>query len=300
MSAQNFILKKYLRYAYKPRFTAGLSLEEARREQASLIEKYMPEPPHSVAVDSTELGGINCQQVRHKRRPASCVVLYVHGGLFAMGSPDSHLGISAELAQDGSFKVIVPDYRLAPEHPYPGALEDLLAVYGQLVDIAGNLPIVLMGDQAGACLAFLLALQVRDLQITRPPVALVGLSSLLDLSFTSPSMETNRDSDCLYTPIIFERCRDYYLAADADPYDPTISPLFASLHGLPPVLLQVSNTEMLLDDSVGMAKRLEQHGVPATLDIWQDVPSCWQCAAMALPEGRKAVRVIRRFIRKRF
>lgn len=297
MSAQNFILKKYLRYAYKPRFTASLTLDEARREQAALIEKYMPEPPLSVMVDTLELAGVKCQQVRHKRRQAGCVVLYIHGGLFAMGSPTSHQGISAELAQEGNYRVIVPDYRLAPEHPYPSALEDLAGVYSQLKGQVGELPIVLMGDQAGACLAFLLALRIRDQQIDPPPAALVGLSALADLSFSSPSMVNNRDSDCLYTPIIFERCLGYYLGVDADPSDPAISPLFANLAGLPPVLLQVSNTEMLLDDSVRMAKKLEQYKVPVTLDIWEDVPSCWQCAAMALPEGRKAVRAIRRFIR---
>lgn len=298
MSVQNFFLKKYLRHRYKPRLNDQLDLNQARLELDSVINDFMPAPSRSVQIRQQTIGGVPCECITPKRGALQGTFLYLHGGMFAMGSSVSHRGVTCELAKELSLQVIVPNYRLAPEYPYPAAVEDVQATYLGLFDESiPQGPLIVGGDQAGACLAMLLAVALRDSGYLMPDL-LVGISGLYDLTLSSDSLLRNRELDCCNTPAVFKRGVDNYLTDPESAATAEVSPLLASLEGLPPVMLQVSDSEMLLDDSYRLADALEQAGGKVLLDIWDDMPTCWHLAAVGLPEGRSAIKRIGKFINK--
>ncbi|MEW6996969.1 alpha/beta hydrolase [Colwelliaceae bacterium BS250] len=297
MSVQNFLLKKYLRVMYKPRFNGDLKLEQARKELDSVINTFMPSPCHSLHVEQQNINGVHCDVIYPKNTTSKGTLLYLHGGCFSLGSPLSHRGVTCELAKTLSFTVIVPDYRLAPEYPYPQGQNDIQAVYEHLLTTeAVNSGLYIAGDQSGASMAMLLAIALRDNGKTQP-LAIFGLSGLYDLTLSSPSMQTLQDIDCCNTPAVFERGIGFYLSGNIQASQPEVSPLMADLSNLPPVLLQVSDSEMLLDDSIRLSEAITKAGGFATLDVWQDVPSCWHIAAIGLPEGRAAIKRMGQFIK---
>ncbi|NVK40242.1 MAG: alpha/beta hydrolase [Oceanospirillaceae bacterium] len=289
MSVQNFLLKQYLRLHYKPRLNEQLTLQEARAEQDRVIERFLPLASIGVDIERTTLGGIECEYVLPRHRRPQARMLYLHGGMFSMGSPLSHRGITQVLAKRLQLQVVVPQYRLAPEAPCPAAHDDVTTVYRALrAELEPGTPCYVAGDQAGACLAFQLA--QRQVEERGPvPDALIAISGLYDLTLSGPSLEFNAEADCFATRLAFERALDLYLGPEGETDRRACSPLFGELSGLPPVLLQVSDSEMLLDDSRRMAVALEAAGVAVELDIWKDVPSCWHLGAVALPEGREAI-----------
>jgi acetyl esterase/lipase len=297
LSVQNFLLKKYLKVMYKPRFNGDLKLEQARSELDSVINTFMPSPCHSLNVEQKTLNGVACEVIFPKNNVSMGTILYIHGGCFSLGSALSHRGVTCELAKTLSFTVVVPNYRLAPEHPFPAGQNDIQAVYEHLVTTdAENTGLYIAGDQSGAGMAMLLAISLRE-QNHIQPLAVFGLSGLYDLTLSSPSMLTLKDIDCCNTPEVFERGIGYYLSENILANQPDVSPLMADLSGLPPVLLQVSDSEMLLDDSVRLSEAITQTGGLATLDVWPGVPSCWHIAAVGLPEGRAAIKRIGLFIK---
>ncbi|MEH6822656.1 MAG: alpha/beta hydrolase [Motiliproteus sp.] len=296
MSIQNFFLKKYLRYQYKPRFNEQLDLQQVRIELDSVINTYMPPPCGFLDIRQEIIGGVSCECITPKRGRAKGTFFYLHGGMFVMGSPLSHRGVTCVLANELNLNVVVPTYRLAPEHPFPAAVDDVWAAYqGLIAESCHPAPLIVGGDQCGAGLAMILGLALRDAG-ERLPDALVGVSGFYDLTLTSESMARNSEADCCCTLTAFRRGIGYYLSDPALAARPEVSPLFASLDGLPPVLLQVSDTEMLLDDSRNLARALEKAGGQVCLDVWEDVPSCWHIAAVGLPEGRSAIKRIGKFL----
>ncbi|WNC74236.1 alpha/beta hydrolase [Thalassotalea psychrophila] len=297
MSVQNYLLKKFLRHCYKPKFTPELTLAAARQELDTVINNYMPTPCNSLQVETQVVSGVNCERIKHNTKRLNGTFLYVHGGCFAMGSALSHRGVTCEIAKEQLFDMVVPNYRLAPEHSNSAAVEDLLNVWIELINNPNTIkPIVLGGDQAGAYLALQLMLQLKQLS-TPLPDAFIGISGLYDLSLTSASLLSNQELDCVNQLNVFERGINLFLATDAD-QEALIDPLNTSLEHLPPVLLQVANDEMLADDSRRLAETLVKHNVEVILEVWSDVPSCWHIAAVGLPEGRVAIKKIGKFIKK--
>ncbi len=297
MSVQNYLLKQYLRRYYKPRFDESLTLEAARLELNSVINNYMPSPCRSLAISNASIGGIESEIVTHKARKSKGTFFYIHGGAFAMGSAESHRGITCELAKGHQLKLVVPNYRLAPEHKFPAAIEDLFLCWQSLIsDPQTQYPIILGGDQAGACIALQFLLQLKQSSLPMPS-AFVGISGLYDLTLSSPSLELFAETDCANRINIFIRGIDYYLSEGIDLGAPTISPMFADLSGLPPMLLQVATNELLRDDSIRLEQAIKQQGGHVCLQQWEDVPSCWHIAASALPEGRAAIKKIGEFIK---
>ncbi|WNC66864.1 alpha/beta hydrolase [Thalassotalea nanhaiensis] len=297
MSVQNFLLKKYLKVMYKPRFNGDLKLEQARKELDSVINTFMPSPCRSLGLEQQVINGVPCEVIYPEQSKPKGILLYIHGGCFSLGSPLSHRGVTCELAKTLSLTVVVPDFRLAPEHPYPAAQNDVQSVYEYLVTTQeAEHGLYIAGDQAGAGMAILLAIALRDQNKTQPQ-AVFGLSGLYDLTLSSKSMRTLKDIDCCNTPAVFERGIGYYLPESIEASSPEVSPLLADLSALPPILLQVSDSEMLLDDSIRLSETITEAGGMATLDVWQDVPSCWHIAAVGLPEGRTAIKRIGQFIK---
>ncbi len=229
-------------------------------------------------------------------RATRAVVLYFHGGGYIAGSPHTHRVITGRLAREAGVRVFAPDYRLAPESPFPAALEDARAAFTELRR-RGYRPgdIVIGGDSAGGGLA--LALLAQLCAEGEAPAAAFAFSPWTDLALTGDSLEGNRRSDVILLPSRIREMRDYY-ANGADPRDPRLSPLYADFPGCPPVLLQVSEAEILADDAFRMARALENGGVRVRLETWANSPHVWQIFDGWIPEAREALQNSGRFIRR--
>jgi acetyl esterase/lipase len=219
-------------------------------------------------------------------------MLYIHGGGFVACSARSHRPITSALAKRG-FRVFSTNYRLAPEHPFPAASDDVLAVWHALRSET-EAPLVVAGDSAGGTLALSLVIALRD-RGERLPAAAALFSPATDLTAGSPSYRENVGRDAMFSTAILERFRAAYLR-DADPRDPRISPLLADLAGLPPILLHVGERELLRDDSVRFAAAAKAAGVRCELKVWPVVPHVWQFAEPFMPEARRSLDAAAQFL----
>jgi monoterpene epsilon-lactone hydrolase len=222
-------------------------------------------------------------------------ILYFHGGAYITMSAKSYRCITSRLAIGSDSSLFALDYRLAPEHPFPAALDDAIAAYHALI-AAGTPPenIVVAGDSAGGGLALALLIALRD--ASEPlPAAAVLFSPWTDLAATGQSLIGNTDTDALLFGSWVAPVAQHYLGTTAATH-PLVSPLYADLTGLPPLLVQVSDSEVLLDDSRRIVANARQAGVEATLRIWPGLPHVWQFFATILPEGRAALREAAAFV----
>jgi acetyl esterase/lipase len=222
-------------------------------------------------------------------------ILYFHGGGYVMGHPRTHAALARYLTRKTGLQTCLPEYRLAPEHPFPAAFEDALGVWQALL-ARGYAPdqIILGGDSAGGGLA--LALLGHLCASDQPrPACVFAFSPFTDFSLSGESISQNAASEVLLPPERLTQLRDRVLAG-ADARDPRISPLFGSFKGAPPVLVQVARSEILLDDSRRMAEVLRRDGVDVTLQEWGNLPHVWQFFHGWLPEARKALADLGRFI----
>jgi monoterpene epsilon-lactone hydrolase len=227
---------------------------------------------------------------------AGPVMLYLHGGGYVVCSPRTHRPITAAFARQG-FRVFAPAYRLAPEHPFPAALEDAAAAYeGILARGVGSDRIVVAGDSAGGGLALALLVALRDRE--RPlPAAAALLSPWTDLAATGVSMRTNVRSDAYLDPTGVIKTAALYLR-DADARTPLASPLYADMHRLPPTIIHVGAREILRDDATRAADRIRAAGGDVVLSVWPVVPHVWQIFNRVLPEGRRSLAEMAGFLRR--
>jgi acetyl esterase/lipase len=226
------------------------------------------------------------------------VVLYLHGGGYVFGSTRTHAAIVARIALAARARVLVPNYRLAPEHPYPAAVDDALAVYEWL--LAEGVPasrIVVGGDSAGGGLTMSLLLRLRDAK--RPlPAGAVLISPWVDHTATGGSADTNATFD--YATIdMADAWRAAYLPNGHDLRDPILSPVYADLAGLPPLLVQVGAAELLHDQVNALAARAKEHGVDVKLEVEPDMIHVWHSFADFIPECRRAIDAIGDFVRSK-
>ncbi len=230
------------------------------------------------------------------RAPESALILYFHGGAFVAGSPDTHLAMMARLARESRVELVAPDYRKAPEHPFPAALTDAKRAW-QALRARGNPAetIVLAGDSAGGNIA--LALLAELLAEGERPAGLVAFSPVTDLTFSGDSFRTNVKCDLVLPMARKAEILRYYLGSE-DPSAPRASPLFADFPAPPPVFLQVSSTEALYDDSRRMAESLEGAGGTVVCDVWKGMPHVWTLMEGHMPEAREGLRRAGAFIRR--
>ena len=221
------------------------------------------------------------------------VMLYLHGGGYILGSASTHKALVAQLSQLTGLRAFVPDYRLAPEHPFPAAFDDALAAWCRLTAL-GYRPrdIVLGGDSAGGGLA--LALLAELCQMGTPPGAVFGFSPWTDLTLTGASLVENAATDAFFPAERVAELRDM-VTAGTDAGDARLSPLFASFPGCPPVLLQYSASEILRDDSVRMAERLRSFGAHVSEQGEADAPHVWHLFDRLLPEARASLQKVAEF-----
>ncbi len=230
-----------------------------------------------------------------REAPERTVILYFHGGGYFFCSPRTHRPLTEGLAAASGLRVLSARYRLAPEHPYPAALEDAVAHYERL--LACGYRVVLAGDSAGGglTLATLVALRERGLP---QPAGAVCFSPWTDLAGTGPSLDSNDRSCAMFSGQSLRQAASIYLG-EACPRTPLASPLYAELHGLPPLLLHVSDSEVLYDDSTRLAERARTAGVDVTLTVYRRQPHAWQLFSHVVPEGRASLLEAAQFARRR-
>lgn len=232
-----------------------------------------------------------------KRRNRKGVILYLHGGAYVMGGPETHKAMLARLAVLSGIDSVLPDYRLAPEHPFPAAVDDALISYLALLERGYPAQrIVLGGDSAGGGLMLAL-LHVICADGLPKPGACFAFSPWTDLTLSGTSLRENAEADVFLPVDRTEESRDLYLAG-ANPADPRASPLFGTFKGAPPVLVQVGDTEILLDDSLRMVDELKAQGVDATVEIWTDMPHVWQIFQGHLEGADEALSRVAAFLAK--
>lgn len=241
-----------------------------------------------VEVTRTTIAGRPVEFAAPLESPASNrIVLYLHGGGYSLGSCNTHRHVAAEICRQINTRVYLPEYRLAPEHPLPAALDDAIAAYRHLLELAPAGGIALAGDSAGAGLVVATLVALRDAALPLPAAAYC-MSPWADLRCNSETMTLKADEDPLASPELLHLMATRYLER-TDPADPRASPVLADLSGLPPFLIQVGSAEVLLDDAIALARALGLAGVDTRLEIWPEMVHVWQCFYPALPEGRAAL-----------
>jgi acetyl esterase/lipase len=265
------------------------TLEEERADWEAAVKG--DKLPEGSLVSGVTLNGVPCEWVERADSGAE-IVLLVHGGGFSSGSPRTHRKFAAVFSRASGQRVLVPDYRLAPEDPYPEGLDDIVAVYAALIE-AGSDPgsITFSGDSAGAGLALAAVLKLRDIEAPLPG-RLVLMSPWVDLSLTGESHDTNAMHPNPTEPEL-RRAADWYVG-EMGLADPGVSPLFADLSGLPRMLVQAGGHEVLLDDAVRLVERANAAGSEATLTVTAGMWHVFQ--HFDCPEARAAVEEAAAFV----
>ena len=268
-----------------------------QRAQYERAEKVFPTPPE-VKVERVSAPVAPAEWLRPPGAVAGRVVLYLHGGGYVIGSPRSHRHLAAAIAAAGQASALLLDYRLAPEHPYPAAVDDATAAYGWLLE-QGVAPghVVIGGDSAGGGLTVATLLALRDARLPLPAGG-VCISPWVDLTFSGATYRTRAAVDPIVKRPGIDAMARAYLGATAA-QTPLASPLFADLRGLPPLLIHVGSDEVLLDDAVQLADRAKTAGVDATLEVWDRMIHVWHWFLPMLDEAQSAVDGIGRFVRSR-
>ena len=275
---------------------ADFDLEQLRAGMGSRREPTIKD----VRLVRSKIGEIACEWVLAPGADRDVRLLYLHGGGFVSGSGGFYLALAAHISAAAKCAVLLPDYRLAPEHPFPAGLEDCIAAHQWIISNGPSGPgpataTFIAGDSAGGSLtlATLLALRDRGLPL---PAGGIPLSATTDWTLASESLKTVDD------PIISARTmpifRDLYLG-NTDPRNPLASPVFGDYHGIPPLLIQVGQHEMLRDDSIRVADKARSDGIRVKLEVWPGMFHVFQSHEPLLPEARQAIEHIAEFIRSR-
>lgn len=289
-SAENTQLIKRLR---ETKAVAGATVEENRRLFDEGAAAFVV--PENIAREKIDAGGVPCEWFRVSSA-AKGAVLYLHGGGFVIGSTISHGALIARIAAASGYNVLGVNFRLAPEHPFPVPLNDCVSAYLYLLN-QGFAPenIALVGDSAGSALVISTLLSLRDQGLPKPACG-VALSAWADLTLTAGSLQRNAERDPVVTKEILQGMAPLYTAGQ-DAADPLISPVFADLSGLPPLLLQVGDRDVCEDDSRKLAANASAAGVDVQFEFWPEMIHCWHTYYDTLPEARDAVSKVGTYLR---
>jgi acetyl esterase/lipase len=291
------MLVELIRTNLGPMSDTDLSANELRAGMESMAGVVLPVA--GSIIEPLSVDGVPCEWVRPAAvvAPDACV-LYLHGGGYVIGSCNTHRAMASHLATRTGLAVLVVDYRLAPEHPYPAAVDDALTAYEWLLAegfAAGR--IVIAGDSAGGGLTLATLVALRDRGRPLPALG-VPISPWTDLTLSGESMTTMAERDPMVTRRGLQRMADWY-AGEAEPNAPLVSPLFADPAGLPPLLVHVGDVEILRDDAVRFADRAREAGVDVTLEVWPEMIHVWHVFGPDVPESEAGVARIAEFIAER-
>ena len=293
MSWQSHILIELIRFLHP---LPGTHRSPQRQREALDRIALLARRPRDVRVVKIRAAGLKAVWLVPREARPGKAVLYLHGGAYQIGSIRTHREIASYVARYAQATVLLVEYRLAPEHPFPAALEDALAAYRWLLE-QGYPPqgTALAGDSAGGGLAIATLLSLRNSHQAMPAAAAL-ISPWVDLLGTGESIQTRNGRDPLFSPRDLPAAARHYLNGH-DPCDPLISPVYALLDGLPPVLIQVGDEEILLSDSTRLADGLRRGQVPVEISIWPGLWHVYQAAGMRMPESKQAFIQMGAFIR---
>lgn len=254
--------------------------------------------PQGATVEDVSAGGVPSEWVRAADADANRVIMHLHGGGYTKCSCKSSRLTAAQISAASGCSVLVVGYRLAPEHPFPAALEDATAAYRWLID-QGFKPekIVLLGDSSGAGLSVSTMVTLLK-ESDRLPCAAVLLSPWADLGCSGESITSRAEVDPWMTEKACRECAEMY-APGMDLKHPLISPVFSDLHGMPPLLIHVGTDEILLDDALRLAENAKAAGVDVTLEVWEGMWHVWHYFAPNLPEGIEAINKIGAYVKSK-
>ncbi len=272
----------------------GGSLEQVRAARDKSSKRMFPAPP-GVSVQPAQLGGCPGEWLRPAGAAANTVLLYLHGGAYITGSCHTHRGLAGHLAQSAGLDCFLLDYRLAPEHPFPAAVEDAQAAYLALHNQDPARTIVLAGDSAGGGLALALALRLRDAGHAAPG-AMALLSPWTDLTLSLPTHQSKAAKDPFFPDSTTLSMAAQLYAASSDLTQPLVSPHFAALHDLPPTLIHVGEHEALLGDAQALAAKLQAAGTSVQLQEFQGMWHVWQIFAGRFAEADASVKQLGAFL----
>ena len=240
-----------------------------------------------IKIDRVELGGIACERLRTPAMPR-VTLLYIHGGGYLCCSPQTHRPNTVTLTRLLNSETFVPEYRLAPEHPFPAGLDDVMSVYEALCRSGHNGGIVLAGDSAGGGMALALAVRVRDCGLPLPS-SILTFSPWVDMTPGREAQLREREHLCdMFYVESIAAYADAYLQA-ADPRGPLASPVYADLMNLPPLLIEVSDTELLYPEAVQLRERWAEAGNVIELNVAAGLPHGWQEGTPLVPEARESL-----------
>ena len=275
---------------------ADISFPESRAMFEEMTAAFpLPSGVRSTPVDA---GGIPAEWIAAPGVRDQQTMYWLHGGGYCIGSVNTHRGLLARISAASRARVFAIDYRLAPEDPFPAAVEDAVAGFLWLLSTGVDpAQIIIGGDSAGGGLAAATLVALKE--DGKPlPAAAICISPWTDMALTGDSLRSKAAADPMITNDGITRVRDAYVA-DSDPNAPLASPIYADLSGLPPLLIQVGENEVLLSDSTRLAERAGAAGVDVTLEVWPQMIHVWHFFAAVLPEGRQAIDRIGEWARER-
>lgn len=291
-SVRSYLISWFLRRSFKPKLISP-DFDAARFRRA--LDRDMGRNPAApnVEIKAFEHDGIRGEWNIPVGQVSEQTILYCHGGGYLFGSPLAYRSFSTHLAKNAGANVFVLDYRLAPEHPFPAAADDALAAYRWLLESRDPQQIVLAGDSAGAGLCLSLMWQIKEAGLPMPAAGIL-LSPYADLSASGASLTSNSRTCVMFTGDSIRRAASTYLAG-ADALDPRASPLFADYAGFPPLLIYVSDNEVLRDDGIRVAEKAAAAGVATELQVWRGQPHVWPLFVPRLPEAVNVIKEMAAF-----
>lgn len=274
--------------------SADLTIQEQRAAFEILPQAPLDE---DVKCEKVDAGGIPGEWISTPESVAERAILYLHGGGYTIGSINTHRPMISRISRAAGARALAIDYRLAPENPFPAAVEDATAAYRWLISTGvESAGLVIAGDSAGGGLTVATLIALRD--AGEPvPAAGVCISPWVDMEALGESMRTKADADPMVTREGILQMAKAYLG-DVDARTPLASPVYADLKGLPPLLIQAGTAETLLDDATRLAERAKSAGVDVVLEPWEEMIHVWHAFAAMLPEGQQAIERIGEFVRK--
>ena len=294
MSVRAELVRFALRLQKNRRRRRALPIATVRR-RLQLLEPVVPGPPAGTRTEAVDADGIDAVWTAVPEAREDLCILHFHGGGYVIGTAALYRDFIWRVGRAARARVLYFDYRLAPEYPFPAALDDAAIVYRWLATRIDPRHIAAMGDSAGGGLAMGTLQRLRDEGMTLPGAAVL-ISPWTDLALTGQSLASNAAADPMMDVRTFPALADCYLGG-TDPRNPYASPLYGDASGLPPTLIQVGSDEVLLDDAVRMAAELKAAGCRTEIEIWPRMPHVWHLYARILPEGRTAIEHIGRFVR---
>lgn len=268
------------------------------RERLNKISRFLKRA-FGVSVEATTVNGLYAEWLRPKQAVDGKVMLYLHGGAYLVGSCRTHRQMVSHIARAAGVNALVPEYRLAPEHPFPAAIDDAVGVYRWLL-ANGFDPgdVFIAGDSAGGGLTVAVMLSLRHAGLPMPAAAVL-LSPFLDITASGESATTRAEKDPWFDAKDMHIVADNYCGDGTEPQSPLVSPVFANVAGLPPTFIQVGDDEILLSDSTRLAEKMKNAGLDVEIEIWPEMWHVFQLFIGKMPESRRAIRRIGTYLGER-